>query len=192
MNPRSIYLALLHDQMVDKRGAIVTTSVTLIDTHDIARSCRTYGVNNYFICHSSPLLRELVLQLTEHWQTGFGGEYNPNRQDALSHIRVVESLKQAVSEITELHNGTAPITVATSGRQGANRRTFAELRSLFHDSSDQPVLLLFGTGWGMSDELLAEADVLLEPVYGPTTYNFLSVRSAVAIILDRLLSPQHG
>jgi len=33
-----------------------------------------------------------------------------------------------------------------------------------------------------------EADLQLEPVTGPTAYNHLSVRTAAAIIIDRLLA----
>jgi hypothetical protein len=34
--------------------------------------------------------------------------------------------------------------------------------------------------------MMKKFDYILEPVYGPGEYNHLSVRSAVAIILDRL------
>ena len=53
-------------------------------------------------------------------------------------------------------------------------------------ASDDSFLLMFGTGWGMSEELLARADYFLVPIDGPVPYNHLSVRSACAIILDRL------
>jgi len=49
------------------------------------------------------------------------------------------------------------------------------------------VLLLFGTAWGLSPELLAAADGVLPPLFGVNGFNHLSVRSAAAIILDRLL-----
>jgi hypothetical protein len=51
------------------------------------------------------------------------------------------------------------------------------------------LLLLFGTGWGLTNEMLAECDFVLEPIagLGKNSYNHLSVRSAAAIILDRLL-----
>jgi hypothetical protein len=45
---------------------------------------------------------------------------------------------------------------------------------------------MFGTGWGMSQELLDRADIFLDPINGPKEYNHLSVRSACAIMLDRL------
>jgi hypothetical protein len=47
-------------------------------------------------------------------------------------------------------------------------------------------LLLFGTGWGITDDVFSRADLFLEPIEGPTAYNHLSVRSAVSISLDRL------
>ena len=51
---------------------------------------------------------------------------------------------------------------------------------------DQPYLLLLGTGWGLTEECFASADLILEPIAGNGTYNHLSVRSAAAIMLDRL------
>jgi len=50
-----------------------------------------------------------------------------------------------------------------------------------------PVLLAFGTAWGLTDDFMAAADHILEPLAGKGTYNHLSVRSAVSILLDRLL-----
>lgn len=184
MSDTNLYIALLHDDMVDKRGRVVTTSVTLMDVHDIARSAKTYGAKGYFIAHTIPTLRDLVHQLTDHWETGFGKEYNPNRVDALSLIHVVTSPDEAKAKIKEIH-GTDPILVATSGRSGVNRVTFPKIKESI--SSGHPHLLMFGTGYGMCDELLSKADYIIEPIYGPTPYNFLSVRSAVAVVLDRLV-----
>jgi hypothetical protein len=53
---------------------------------------------------------------------------------------------------------------------------------------DQSFLLLFGTGWGMTEELFNSADYVLEPIKGVGEYNHLSVRSAVSIYMDRLFS----
>ena len=44
------------------------------------------------------------------------------------------------------------------------------------------MLVLFGTGYGMTKETMEEFDYILEPVYGHGDYNHLSVRSAVSII----------
>jgi hypothetical protein len=39
----------------------------------------------------------------------------------------------------------------------------------------------------MEDSVMKQFDYILEPIYGPGSYNHLPVRAAVAIILDRLL-----
>ncbi|HLO26270.1 MAG TPA: RNA methyltransferase, partial [Geobacteraceae bacterium] len=62
----------------------------------------------------------------------------------------------------------------------------AELAGLVRDVS-QPYLLLLGTGWGLADEIFSRADFVLAPIKGQGDYNHLSVRSAAAILLDRLL-----
>jgi hypothetical protein len=47
-------------------------------------------------------------------------------------------------------------------------------------------MLVLGTGWGLTPEVLARVDDILEPISGSGDYNHLSVRSAAAIMLDRL------
>lgn len=183
-NPE-LYVALLHDKMVDKTGKMVTTSVTLIDTHDISRSCRTYGAQSLFVVHPSQTMRALVRTVKEHWDTGFGSTYNPNRQDALGRLSIVSDLDEAIMQI-EQRSGKLPKLIATSARDGEDRIGYSAMTETMK-SADHPFLLMFGTGWGMSDELMARADYVLKPINGPTEYNHLSVRAACAIILDRLL-----
>ncbi|MEN9845748.1 MAG: hypothetical protein RIS36_895 [Pseudomonadota bacterium] len=179
-----IYVALLHDKMVDKTGRLVTTSVTLIDTHDISRSCRTYGAQSLFVVHPAQTVRALVRTVKEHWDTGFGSTYNPNRQDALGRLCIVSDLDEAILQI-EQRSGKLPKLIATSARDGEDRISYEGMREIIA-SDDQPFLVMFGTGWGMSDELMGRADFVLKPINGPTEYNHLSVRAACAIILDRL------
>jgi hypothetical protein len=54
------------------------------------------------------------------------------------------------------------------------------------DTPGRPLLLILGTGWGLTEEVLNKADVVLEPIRGVGDYNHLSVRAAAAIMLDRL------
>jgi hypothetical protein len=60
------------------------------------------------------------------------------------------------------------------------------MRARLRDDGARPELLIFGTGWGLTREVLDRCDDLLEPVRGTGDYNHLSVRSAASIILDRL------
>jgi len=185
--PMDLSVILLHDKMVDKRGSLITTSLTMIDLHDIARTCRTYGITNVFIAHPAASLRKLARTLKSHWEGEFGTNYNPNRKEALEYVEIVSCLDEAIAKI-DVRTGSLPRLIATSAKPGGKRKNFQQTRSVLTEKSAS-YLLMFGTGWGMSDDLLARADIFLEPVHGPTPYNHLSVRSACAIILDRLLAP---
>lgn len=184
-----LYVALLHDKMVDKTGRLVTTSVTIIDTHDIARSCRTYGAQSLFVVHPAQTIRALVRTVKEHWDSGFGSTYNPNRQDALGRLTIVSDLDEAILHI-EQRSGKLPKLIATSARDGDDRVSYTEMKETMA-AAEHPFLLMFGTGWGMSDPLMARTDYILKPINGPTEYNHLSVRAACAITLDRLLGLQN-
>lgn len=179
---------LLHDQMLDKQGDLVTTSLTMIDLHDIARSCCTYGVETFFIAHPSNSLKKLARTLKKHWEVGYGSTYNPNRKEALDKTQIITDLDEAI-QIIDSRSGQLPKLLATSAHQGEDRLKFAELtKELNQDNNQQEYLLMLGTGWGMSKSLLDRADYFLEPINGPTEYNHLSVRSACAIMLDRILA----
>lgn len=180
----SMHVALLHDGMVDKTGTRVTTSVTLIDVHDISRSCRSYGIESFFVTHSSQSMRALVRSVKTHWDGDFGSTYNPNRQDALGVLSIAKDLDEVVAQI-ERSTGRFPKIIATSARDGDDRISYSAMKKTIADSAES-YLLVFGTGWGMGPELMALADYTLKPIYGPVDYNHLSVRAACAIILDRL------
>lgn len=180
-----LYVALIHHPVLDKHGTVVTTSVTTIDVHDIARSCRTYGVRGLYIVTPVDALRGLVRRVLRHWDEGFGSTYNPNRSEALSLVRLERDLTGVQIDIEKIHR-RLPRVVATSAREGDARVSYGELRAELAGSQD-PWLLLLGTGWGLTEDVLRDADRRLEPVRGTGDYNHLSVRAAAAVILDRLL-----
>ena len=78
-----------------------------------------------------------------------------------------------------------PYLIATSARSVAGALPFPELAQRLETSSE-PCLLVFGTGYGLTDEVLSRCEAQLEPVTGVGDYNHLSVRAAAAIVLDRL------
>lgn len=180
----SLNVALLHDGMVDKTGKTVTTSVTLIDVHDISRSCKTYGVDSLFVVHSSQTMRSLVRTVKQHWDGDFGLRYNPNRQDALGVLSIASDLDEVLMQV-ERRTGKLPKIIATSAHDGDSRISYSDMTRTM-EQSDDSYLVIFGTGWGMGPALMGRADYILKPIYGPTPYNHLSVRAACAIILDRL------
>lgn len=185
MSHSNLSVALLHEQMVDKQGKFVTTSLTLNDIQDLARSVRSYGAKELFIAHPSAALRKLARRVELHWEQGFGATYNPTRKEALSTVRIVSSLDEALIHI-ERDTGSLPQLIATSAREGGKRIDFQNLRKLIEQGKTH-YLLMLGSGWGMSEELLARADLFLEPIRTSSDFNHLSVRAAGAILLDRLV-----
>lgn len=179
-------VVLLHENMLDKTGKVVTTSLTIVDIHDIARSSTTFGLKNFFIAHPATALRKLAEIMTRHWSEGFGSTYNPKRKTALSKVEICINLDEVIEKITK-RAGKTPKLIATSAKQGANRISYSEMAKELK-LSNSPYLLMLGTGWGMTDELMSKADYVLDPILGPGEYNHLSVRSACAIMLDRLFT----
>jgi hypothetical protein len=179
-----LYVALLHHPVYDKNGLVVTTAVTNLDVHDISRLSRTFGVRGFYVCTPVPTLRRLVARIMRHWETGPGSTYNTTRKEALSVVRLVADLDEATADV-ERETTELPHVVATSARAGGHRLTFSALRARLA-ASGAPVLLVLGTGWGLTREVLERADDVLEPIAGTGEYNHLSVRAAAAIMLDRL------
>ena len=177
-------LVLLHYPVLDKNGLIVTSALTNMDIHDIARSARTYGVRRFFVATPVKALRRLAAKIIEHWEIGYGSTYNATRKEALSLVRLEHDLDSTILAL-EHETGARPRVIATSARGGPGRVDFPTLRSQI-EANREPYLIVLGTGWGLAPEVTERADVVLEPVWGPTDYNHLSVRSAAAVILDRL------
>lgn len=181
----SLYVVLLHHPVHDKNGQIVATAVTNMDVHDLARIGKTYGVRGIFIATPVRALRLLTEKIIDHWRFGYGARYNETRRVALELVRAVSDLDAAILEI-ERETGETPVLIGTSAREGDRRVSFPDLRArLATDPS--PHLLMLGTGWGLSAEVMDRAQLVLEPIRGVGDYNHLPVRAAAAIMLDRLL-----
>jgi hypothetical protein len=180
LNPISSRLAvgLVHHPVKDRTGTVVATNITNFDIHDIARAGRAYGVDKDLM---------FVSRILDHWRVGQGSKYNPMRKTALDQVRTATTVLDAIQQWGKPNTKV----VGTSAREFAIPRVpFRELREKLHGKdSDEHYLLLFGTGFGMTTELIETFDYLLEPIKGalPADYRHLSVRSAVTICLDRLL-----
>ena len=182
-------VALVHYPVINRNGEIIGSAVTNLDLHDIARAGKTYGVGTYWVITPFAEQRELTQQIVGHWTEGYGGTVNPDRSDALSIVSICASYDEALAGDTRKF-GVKPLVLATCAKEQVNTMGFAEVRRRITGSL--PVLLLFGTAWGLSPELLALVDGVLPPLRGTTGFNHLSVRSAASIILDRLLGERDG
>lgn len=180
-----LYVALIHHPVVNKKGDVISSAITNLDLHDIARASRTYGVKGYYVVNPLEDQKILAGQVIRHWTEGSGGAINPARREAFGIVRLSDSLAETLDSIGQ--ETAEPVhIVATSARPSAKSVTFREMRAKLPDLGC--VLLLFGTAWGLSAELIDRAEYLIEPVKGCGDYNHLSVRSAVTVVLDRLLS----
>lgn len=182
---RKIDVALVHYPVVNRTGELIGSAVTNLDLHDIARAGCTYGVDTYWVVTPDAQQQELVGKIVAHWTQGYGGSVNPDRKNALSLIRTCAGFDEVVKGMTEKW-GVKPVILATCARPGRSTAEYAAVRSMIEEG--RPLLLLFGTAWGLAPEMLAAADEILPPLRGVGEYNHLSVRSAVSIILDRLLA----
>ena len=184
---RTVSIAIVHHPVLSPTGDVATTAVTNLDVHDLARSARTYGVHQYFVIHPIDAQRALIEKIVDHWINGSSGKRIPDRVEALRRVVVTPSLEDVFMSM----GGRSAIEVwVTSAKESRMPVPFSEARAAL-GRPGKPVLLLFGTGWGLLDATIEEAEVFLPPIRAiESDYNHLSVRSACAITLDRLLGEQ--
>jgi hypothetical protein len=180
---RSVSAVLIHHPILDRERAVVTGAITNLDLHDISRSAHTYGLSAFYIAHPIAAQRELAARVREHWLTGSGSRRIPDRVPPMRGLRIVTVLDEALEQCgpgAELWVTSAKASGACLAHDEARARLGGE---------GPPVLLAFGTGWGLADEVMSRADQLLAPINSPRAdgFNHLSVRAAAAIIFDRLL-----
>lgn len=175
-----IYIALIHHPIYNKRKDIVTTCITGFDLHDIARTALTYGVKKYFVVNPLKAQMAFANRIVDFWMDEASQEFNWTRAEAFKLLSVKEKLDDVLAELPK------NVKVIATSAKPKGAVTFEKLKKEIK-ASKGPYLILFGTGWGMTDEVLEQADAVLEPIRGASDYNHLPVRSAIAIILDRLL-----
>jgi tRNA (guanine37-N1)-methyltransferase len=159
-----VYVVLLHYPIVSRKGALVTP---ISDQH------------------------ELVGRILSHWGTEKSKQYHPDRVEAVSLISMMKDFEEVKNRVKTLHPESegwqTPEVVMTDASPLPKSVSYSEYRKELSDPkrSKRPMILVFG----ISDTFYPEVHRILAPVYGPEGhggYNHLSVRSAVAIILDRL------
>ena len=160
-----LYVGLVHYPIYNKRMNVIASAVTNFDIHDISRTCRTYNVQGYYIIHPLEVQKQIIDKILTYWQDGYGRVYNPDRADALSRVLWQPDIAGAVQTIVE-RTGKQPYIVTTDARVYPNTVSYSFMRKQLQEG-DRPVLLLFGTGFGIEAETMAKFDYILEPVYGP-------------------------
>jgi tRNA (guanine37-N1)-methyltransferase len=179
------YAVVMYTDILVKHNDSGTTSIKSLDLHDIARSAISYGIEKLFIV--TPLIdqQKIATEFLSFWTEKTGRTYNHKRFEAISRVVLCHSFTEVIEQITALEK-KKPIKIATSAKPKAELCPVVD----YHDQGkifqkQKPILLIFGTGQGLSPELIKNCDYCLIPVGGLTAYNHLSVRAAAAIVFDR-------
>ncbi|MGB5217819.1 MAG: RNA methyltransferase [Smithella sp.] len=179
-----LYIVLLHYPVYNREGRIVTTAIANMDIHDIARVAKTYAVQGFYIVNPIAEQRRMAQEIVRHWLDGYGASFNEDRRTAFELIHVRENLQGVIDDIGAKEM-CLPKMIVTGANFSGEVVRFNQLKRILQNDHS-PYLLVFGTGSGIAEEICKLADYRLEPIEGVVDYNHMSVRSAVAIILDRL------
>lgn len=182
MVPR-LTVALVHQPVLNRLGEEIVSTVDHFDVMDASRLALTYAVWRLYVVNRIPAQRALVERLIRH------GTEQAEREEArgtFDRTRWAPDLDAVIAE-HEDELGVRPTVVATSARASARDVSMAAVREQLHDG--EAMLLLIGKAWGLAPRVLDEADLRLAPIDAGTGFNHLSVRSATAILIDRLLGP---
>ncbi len=189
MKNSNLSVALVHHPILKRDGSVSTTSVTTLDVHDMGRLCRTYGFLSVYIVTPLKEQSELVKRMIDYWVTGPGKKFNPHRKEALSIVKVVDSLDDIKENIRSCSDCDGAVRFIATGAGKSDRATgYEEAKAIIDraDKNDQFVLL-FGTGGGLAPSAVEMAQIRLAPIEGAGDYNHLPVRCAAAITIDRLV-----
>lgn len=180
-------LGLVHYPIMDRKKDLVATNITNFDIHDIARAATVYGVERYYLIHPAEEQLMFVERILDHWRVGEGAKFNPYRKTSLERVKTARTLDEAVADW-----GVDCLKIGTHARpvDGTKSYTIPELKNEMFNKQ-KPVFLIFGTGFGLTDDYMKGLDGILESIRGapPKDYRHLSVRSAVSIYLDRVMGP---
>ena len=188
---RNLSFCLVHYPVSLGPKKIGASSLTNLDIHDIARISRSYAMGSFYpVTPLGDQLRVLE-EILRHWTRGPGGIGNADRAQALGLVQPATSLEEAVAHMTAQH-GTRPRLVASSAvwpaRGKASKPECMPMtpRDVRRWCDQGPVMLCLGTAQGLAPEVLEQCEGTLRPVRF-LGYNHLSVRSAAAILADRIL-----
>ena len=188
---RNLSFCLVHYPVSLGPKKIGASSLTNLDIHDIARISRSYAMGSFYpVTPLGDQLRVLE-EILRHWTRGPGGIGNADRAQALGLVQPATSLEEAVAHMTAQH-GTRPRLVASSavwpakGKASQPGRMPMTPRDVRRWCDQGPVMLCLGTAQGLAPEVLEQCEGTLRPVRF-LGYNHLSVRSAAAILADRIL-----
>lgn len=179
MSPQ-LSVALVHHPVRNRLGEEITSTIDHFDVMDGSRLALTYGLTRLFVVNPVAAQQALVERLIRHGTPS--AERDETRGD-LGLVAWAPDLETVIDQLTI--DGVRPTVVATTAKPSMDAIEFAALRERLH--AGEPMLLVLGKAWGLAPRVIEGADLRLAPIDGGTAFNHLSVRSAMAIMVDRLL-----
>ena len=150
-------------------GAIVTTAVTNIDVHDIARSCRAPSAcaGFYVVTPVRRAARAGRAASCAHWEADEQKALQPDPQRGPGPGPPGRRPRGR----RHRHRERATAAVPAHDRDHApgpcrGSVTFPELRRKLAEDGP-PWLMLLGTGYGLADQVVQRCEAVLEPIGGP-------------------------
>ena len=177
----TLRVALVHHPVLNRHGEEIASVIDEFDVFDGGRLSLTYGIPTLYVVNPVPAQRDKAKRIISHGQSDTRDPAR-GRMDALLWCA---SLEDAIEDASRPE---VPWVVATSAVAREPSTSVEQVREQLRGGRD--VLLVIGKAWGLAPEVLARCDHQLEPIDAGTGFNHLSVRSAMAILIDRLCAPQ--
>jgi len=189
---RNLNIALVHYPVIIEGKDLGYSSLTNLDIHDIARTCCTYGLSNFYVTTPLEDQMQVLKSILHHWLNGAGSKTNLDRKQALSLVRPVKFIEDAILHLTE-QTGQKPIVLGSSANwhEADGKIASYNFEKVLDILKTSPVLVLLGTGHGLASQVLSDCAAVLQPLRFMGEYNHLSVRAAAAIMVDRILGDVH-
>jgi len=131
-----IYVGLIHHPIYNVNKEKITTTVTNLDLHDIARAAKTYDIKKYFVINHLKSQQALIKRMKDYWTEGYGAEFNENRKQAFTIMEIANNLGE-VTNLIEGISGIKPKLVATDAKIFPNSVSYKNMR-LKMDENDNP------------------------------------------------------
>lgn len=173
-----LHIALAHHPVKDRAGEVITTSVTNLDLHDMVRMARSYDLAKVWVISPIKAQRDKVLHMAKKWNQELSTH---DRARGWQNLEVVSSIEEMKTMLGQ------PALIGTSAAGG--REGMVNASDIWKIIASKETVLLFGSGWGLTETALAGCDYVMNPILNESQYNHLSVRTAMAVVLDRVVGP---
>lgn len=177
----SLRIALVHHPVINRNGEEIASVIDEFDVFDGGRLALTYGIPTLYVVNPVPAQRDKAQRVIAHAKSD-ARDAARGRMDALTWCASLEDA------IVDASRPDPPFIVATSAVVREPSVRFEDVRERLAEGVD--VLLVIGKAWGLAPSVFDRCDAQLLPIDAGTGFNHLSVRAAMAILVDRLCAPR--